>query len=155
MVIRIALSKAYTVSRLRACDDDLLDAELASTVDHIVRRQNICLEAFVVWYKHVPCPSSEVNDNVRCGRDVSLHISSHVEVLSHRVEDLPSIGEVSLEREDVWVVEWYEVEVQDFVAAFEEVGNDMTAGLARPTSEYNALASCGCRCRCHCSIKSL
>lgn len=57
---------------------------------------------------------------------------------SQSIENLSGICEVCLEGVDInwWIRKRYEIQVEDFVAFAEEVGDNMTTGFTRSACEY-------------------
>lgn len=64
MVVDIALREAYTVRSFRACDDDFLDAQLASRFDDVVRAEHIAAEAFAVRDEQITSVRGEVDHGI-------------------------------------------------------------------------------------------
>lgn len=103
VVICVPLRKTDTVRGLTARDDDFLDAQLTCRFNDVVCAQYITLEAFVVWYQHVPRIRCEMYHCVR-GWDGLFRIEARVfvvrdvEVGTQRVENLAGVCQVGLER---------------------------------------------------------
>ena len=64
MIITISLCKADPVRRLTARNDDLLDSQLACSLNHVVGTQHVALEALVIRYQHIPCVRCEMYDGI-------------------------------------------------------------------------------------------
>lgn len=75
VVVGISLGEADAVSGLAACNDDLLDAELAGCFNDVVCGSHVRCKAFVVWNKHVTSVGCEVDDNIWWWLGVSLLVA--------------------------------------------------------------------------------
>ena len=127
MVIAIPLREADTVRRLAARDDYFLDPELAGRFDDVVGAQHVAPKAFRVRDEHVAGVGREVDDGV-WGLDTGaigsagVLVVREVEVGGQGVEGLAGVGQVRFQRMDAWMRQGREVDVEDLVAAGEEIG---------------------------------
>lgn len=130
VVVGVALREAHAVHGLARRDDDLAHAELAGRLDDVVSRLRVGGVHGVVGDEHVAGERGEVDDGVgRGGGAGRVVVAGEVEVGGEGVEDLAAVGQVGLEVEDARVVERDEVEVEDLVAALEELGDDVAAWI--------------------------
>lgn len=153
MPILVPLCETHPVGSLGTGDDNLLDSELDSRLDHVVGRLRVRLERLVIGYEHVTRIGGEVDDGIRgLGRSGSFDPKLlHIEQRSERVEDLAQIGQVDFEGVDgyFWVGKVDEVEVEDVVALGDEVRDDMSTCLSTSAcqdySRHAERLSCGLR----------
>ena len=82
--------------------------------------------------EHVARICAEVDDCIWWPGDIRTFVAGEVEVRCQGIEDLAAVGQVGFECEDasfgVWEVG--EVEVEDLIAALDELGNDVAAGFS-------------------------
>lgn len=64
VVVPLALPETHGIRRLGTADHDLLDTELASDLDDVVRGLSVTVEKLVVGNKHVSSVRGEVDDDV-------------------------------------------------------------------------------------------
>jgi len=118
--ILVPLRKAYSVCRLGTRNDDLLDSQLRTSLDDVIRRLCVGLERLVIGYQHVSGIGRQVDHCIWDSRRSRSRNSKvlHGKVRSQGVEDLTRVGQIDLEGVDVhaWVWELGEVKVEDGVA---------------------------------------
>lgn len=142
-----ALGEADAVRRLAGRNHDLGHAQLARGLDDVVGRRHVAAPRLVVGHQQDARVRGEVDDDVGRRRHPAVVKAAEAEVRRQRVEDLPGVGQVRLERQDVRVKpvavrvrQRVQVEVQDLVAAPEQLRDHMTPGFPATPREHDPLA---------------
>ena len=79
----------------------------------------------------------EMNDGVeRRHARAGLQITKTA-IRRHHVEHLPRVGDVRDQVVDARMIQRPEIDIDDMMSSVDEVGNDVTPGLARPAGEKN------------------
>lgn len=96
--VDVALGVGRAVDRDAAGEDDLLDAQFAGGFDHVVCRDGVCAECFVVRDHHVAGVARHVDDCIWEGRKARGEGLAEVELAREGAEDLACLCEVGFDR---------------------------------------------------------
>ncbi len=119
---------------------DLAHAELHRRLDHIVGADHIGREGDVVGLDQDARYGGEMHDRVGRARRPAVAEAGEGGVSGQRVERLPAVGEIGDQRRHARNVQRLQIDVEDFIAVRDEMGDGVPAGLAGSAGEYNALA---------------
>lgn len=149
MPVLVSLGETDPIRRLGTGDDDLLDPQLGPRLDDVVSRLGVGPEGLVIGDEHVTSVGRKVDDGVRGLRRTRTGDLELVEVEQRGkgVEDLARFGQVDLQGVDGYrgIGEGDEIQVEDFVALGDEVGDDMFSGLAASSGQDYSRHVADCR----------
>ena len=96
--VDVALGVGRAVDRDAAGEDDLLNTQFAGGFDHVVCRDGVCAECFVVRDHHVAGVARHVDDCIWEGREARGEGLAEVELARESAEDLACLCEVGFDR---------------------------------------------------------
>ena len=139
MIILVALGEADAVCCLARRNDHLADPELHRRLDDVVGARHVGFKRLVVRLEQNARHRGEMDDRIDRRRTFAGLQSLEIEMHRQRVEHLPAVGQVGIDRGHARTVERLQVEVENVVALRLEPGHDVPAGLAGPARKDNAL----------------
>lgn len=128
-----------TVSRFAGRNDDLADAELYSSLDHIVGAERVDAEKLVIWRDHDARDGGKMNngiDGLRPQRRIEFVQAC---IAGQCVENLPAVGDIRDQCPNARIVEPLRVDIENLVAPFDEILDNMPSSFAAPAGEHDPL----------------
>ena len=140
-VFRVAMTVGEddAIGRLAGGDDDLGNTEFHGGLDNVVGAHHVDAIDLVIRRDHDPRNGREMHHRIDLLRPQIGVEFMQAGIARQRIEHLAGIGDVGDQCADCGIVERLGIEIENPIAAIDEILHDMAPGLAAATGEDHTL----------------